>query len=106
MELEDDEDVETIVVPYCWYWSHQTDLIQLFAELADVQPAKDSTPLVYIDRQSTVRGIDIDLNAPPTSENLNLGPRLQIHPVVIETNADGDDVYDNNGSSNHNVERL
>ncbi|KAH1097198.1 hypothetical protein J1N35_014119 [Gossypium stocksii] len=58
----------------------------------------------YVDRRSIVRGIDINLNAPLVSKNLNLGPRLEMHPVVIETNADGDDGYDNNGSSDHDVE--
>ncbi|KAK5812434.1 hypothetical protein PVK06_027864 [Gossypium arboreum] len=50
----------------------------------------------------TVRGSDIDLNASPTSKHINPGPHLQIH-LVIKTNADGDEKYDNNGP-NHEVE--
>ncbi|PPS13618.1 hypothetical protein GOBAR_AA06975 [Gossypium barbadense] len=121
MELVDDENMETMVALYCWDQSRQNDLIQLLAEFIDVEPAEDSTPLgeergvqdpctvvprVYIDRRSTLCGIGIDFNAPPTSENLNLGSCLQIHPVVIETDADGDDVYDNNGSFDHEIEEY
>ncbi|KAH1073548.1 hypothetical protein J1N35_025876 [Gossypium stocksii] len=91
----------------------------LFAELADVELDEDFTPLgeehrvqdpctvvprAYVDKRSTICGIDIDLNALPASENLNLSPHLQIHSVVIETNVDGDDGYDNNGLSNDKVE--
>ncbi|PPE01164.1 hypothetical protein GOBAR_DD01807 [Gossypium barbadense] len=47
---------------------------------------------------------EIDLNALPTPDNLNPGPHLQIHHVVIETYAYGEDGYDNNGPSNHEVE--
>ncbi|KAK5818825.1 hypothetical protein PVK06_023771 [Gossypium arboreum] len=36
-------------------------------------------------------------------DNLNSGSHLQIHLVVIETNADGDDRYNNNGFSDHEV---
>ncbi|KAK5812888.1 hypothetical protein PVK06_028332 [Gossypium arboreum] len=61
-------------------------------------------PRVYVDRKLTVRSIDIDLNAPPAFENFNLSPRLQIHPVVIETDVDGVDRYDNNGLFDHVVE--
>ncbi|KAK5836246.1 hypothetical protein PVK06_012020 [Gossypium arboreum] len=76
IELVDDDDVDTMVTLYCCDRSWRW----------------------------TVCGIDIDLNAPPAYDNLNLGPRLQIHLVVIEADADGDDVYDNNGSSYHEVE--
>ncbi|PPS01515.1 hypothetical protein GOBAR_AA19149 [Gossypium barbadense] len=61
-------------------------------------------PRVYVDRRSTIRGIDIGLNAPPASENLNPSLHLQVDLMVIKTDADGDDVYDNNGSSDHKVE--
>ncbi|KAK5825686.1 hypothetical protein PVK06_020544 [Gossypium arboreum] len=37
-------------------------------------------------------------------ENLNLSPHLQIHSMVIEIDGEGDDGYDDNGSSDHEVE--
>ncbi|PPE02875.1 hypothetical protein GOBAR_DD00082 [Gossypium barbadense] len=45
MELVNDEDVETMVALYCRTRSNQNALIQLFAELAGVEPIKDPTPL-------------------------------------------------------------
>ncbi|KAK5810648.1 hypothetical protein PVK06_025964 [Gossypium arboreum] len=58
----------------------------------------------FVDRRSTVHGIDIDLNAQLASENLNLDLYLQIHPIVIETSADGDDGFDNNDPFDHEIE--
>ncbi|PPS07539.1 hypothetical protein GOBAR_AA13101 [Gossypium barbadense] len=80
MELVDDEDVETMIVVYCGNQSDQNAPIQLFAELASVEPTEDLTtldeehgaqercmvaPISYVDSESTVRGIDIDLNVAP-----------------------------------------
>ncbi|PPD80227.1 hypothetical protein GOBAR_DD22835 [Gossypium barbadense] len=111
--------METMVALYCQNRCGQTESIQLFAELVDMEPAEDFTPLseehgvqdpctvvpkAYIDRRLTIHEIDIDINAPPASKNLNSDPRLQIHLVVIEINADGDDGYDNNDHSDHEVE--
>ncbi|PPD68680.1 hypothetical protein GOBAR_DD34437 [Gossypium barbadense] len=45
MELIDNEDVETMVALYCRNQSGHTEPIQLFAELVDMEPAKDFTPL-------------------------------------------------------------
>ncbi|PPD99304.1 hypothetical protein GOBAR_DD03668 [Gossypium barbadense] len=45
MELVDDDVVETIVTIYYGNRCHQSAPIQLFAELANVEPAKDPTPL-------------------------------------------------------------
>ncbi|KAK5786467.1 hypothetical protein PVK06_041104 [Gossypium arboreum] len=90
MELVDDEDVETMVA--------------LCYEECGVQDPCIVIPIAYVDRQSIVCSIDIDLNTPPVPKNLNSSPRLQIHPVVIETHANDDDGYDNNGSSDHEVE--
>ncbi|KAH1033835.1 hypothetical protein J1N35_046009 [Gossypium stocksii] len=99
--------------------SCQTNLIQLFIELADLEPAEDSIPLseergvqdpctvvprAYVDKRSTVRDINIDLNVPLAFENHNPGPHLQIHSVVIDIDVDGDHGYDNNGYSRHEVE--
>ncbi|KAH1129468.1 hypothetical protein J1N35_000846 [Gossypium stocksii] len=85
MELEDDEDIETMVAFYCPTGSVNTELMQLFVELADVE-------------------FDIDLSALPMSKNLNSGLRLQIHPVLIKTDVDDEDGYDNNGCSGYEVE--
>lgn len=60
-------------------------------------------PRKYVNRRSNVRDIDVDFNAPPASENLNMSSSLQIYLVVIETDVDGDNGYDNNGLSDHVV---
>ncbi|PPD97403.1 hypothetical protein GOBAR_DD05553 [Gossypium barbadense] len=118
MELVDDDNVETMVVLYCVNRRHQNALIQLFAKLADVEPIEDSTPLgeehgvqdpctmipiAYVDSRSTIHEVDIDLNVALASENLNMGPRLQIHLVVFETDVDGDDEYDNSDPCDHEI---
>ncbi|PPD89550.1 hypothetical protein GOBAR_DD13500 [Gossypium barbadense] len=82
IELVNDEDVETIVALYY---------------LCLV------VPISYTDSQSTVHGIDIDLNVAPVFDNQNPGPRLQLHPGVFETNVDGDYGYDNSDPFNHKV---
>ncbi|PPD96172.1 hypothetical protein GOBAR_DD06806 [Gossypium barbadense] len=103
MKLVNNENIETMVTLYCRNQNGHTELIQLFDELADVESTEDFTPLskehgvqdpctevsrVSVDRWSSIHEFDINLNAPPMFENLNLGPRLQIHPVVIEIDAD------------------
>ncbi|PPD93406.1 hypothetical protein GOBAR_DD09652 [Gossypium barbadense] len=90
MKLVDDKDVETMVALYCGTHSNKNAPIQLFVELAGVEATEDPTPLgeedgvqvpcmvvpvSYVDSQSTIHGIDIDLNA------------------AAETNVVGDDVY-------------
>ncbi|PPS15657.1 hypothetical protein GOBAR_AA04916 [Gossypium barbadense] len=100
MELVDDEDVETIVALYCGTRSNQNAPIQLFVKLACVEPTEDPTPLgeehgaqepcmvvliMYIDSQSTISGINIDLNA------------------ALETDVVGDDVYHSSDPSDHEV---
>ncbi|PPS10004.1 hypothetical protein GOBAR_AA10640 [Gossypium barbadense] len=101
MELVDDEDVETMVTLYCGNWSDQNASIQLFAELAGVEPTEDLTPLgeeyraqepcivapiLYVDSQSTVRWSDVDLNVTPDID------------VV------GDDRYDSSDPCDHKVD--
>ncbi|PPD90459.1 hypothetical protein GOBAR_DD12603 [Gossypium barbadense] len=101
MELVDDEDIDTMVAPYCGTWSSQNAPIQLFAKLAGVEPTEDPTPLgeeheaqepcmvvpiPYVDSQSTIHGIDIDLNAAP------------------ETNVVGDDIYRSSDPYDHEVD--
>ncbi|PPD84090.1 hypothetical protein GOBAR_DD18976 [Gossypium barbadense] len=108
-----------MVALYCWNQNGHTESIQLFAESVDVELVEDFTPLseehgvqdpctevlrASVDRRSTVRRFDIDLNALPTSENLNTSPHLQIHLVMIKTDTDGEDGCDNNSPSNHKVE--
>ncbi|PPD87645.1 hypothetical protein GOBAR_DD15414 [Gossypium barbadense] len=90
MELVDDEDVETMVALYCGTASNKNAPIQLFAELASVEATEDPTPLgeedgveapcmvvpvSYVDSQSPIHGINIDINA------------------VAETDVVGDDLY-------------
>ncbi|KAK5813147.1 hypothetical protein PVK06_028593 [Gossypium arboreum] len=118
MELVNDKDMETMITLHCRNQSGHTKLIQLFAELANVESAEDFIPLsaehgvqdlctkvprASVDKRLTVR--DINFNAPPTYENLDLGPYLQIHAVVIQTDADSDNGYDNNGP-NYEVENY
>ncbi|PPS13117.1 hypothetical protein GOBAR_AA07543 [Gossypium barbadense] len=101
MELVNDEDVETMVALYCGTRRNQNASIQLFAELAGMEATEDPTPLgeedgaqescmmvpiSYVDSQSTIHGIDIDLNAAP------------------ETDVVGDDVYHSSDPSYHKVD--
>ncbi|PPE01462.1 hypothetical protein GOBAR_DD01519 [Gossypium barbadense] len=101
MELVDDENVETMVALYCETRSNQNASIQLFAELVGVEATEDLTPLgeedgvqepcmvvpiSYVDSQSTIHGIDIDLNAAP------------------ETDVVGDDVYYSSDPADHEVD--
>ncbi|KAH1048371.1 hypothetical protein J1N35_039155 [Gossypium stocksii] len=101
IELVDDEDVEIMVALYCGTRSNQNAPIQLFAELAGVEATEDPTPLSeedgaqepcmvvpisYVNSQSTIHGIDIDLNAAP------------------ETDMVGDDVYHSSDPSDHEVD--
>ncbi|KAK5792806.1 hypothetical protein PVK06_033928 [Gossypium arboreum] len=101
MELIDDEDMETMVAVYCGTRSNQNTLIQLFDELAGIEATEDPTslskedgaqepcmvvPISYVDSQSTIHGIDIDLNATP------------------ETDVVGDDVYHSSDPSDHEVD--
>ncbi|PPS12677.1 hypothetical protein GOBAR_AA07958 [Gossypium barbadense] len=101
MELVNDEDVEIMVALYCGTWSNQNAPIQLFAELAGIEATEDPIALgeearaqepcmmvlvSYIGSQSTIHGIDIDLNATPET-------------VVV-----GDDVYHSSDPSDHEVD--
>ncbi|PPS09197.1 hypothetical protein GOBAR_AA11454 [Gossypium barbadense] len=101
MELVDDEDVETMIALYCGTRSNQNISIQLFTELAGIEATEDPTLLgeedgaqkscmvvliSYVDSQSTIHMIDIDLNAAP------------------ETDVVGDDVYHSSDPSDHEVD--
>ncbi|KAH1056965.1 hypothetical protein J1N35_035030 [Gossypium stocksii] len=95
MELVDDDDVETMVAFYCVNRRHQNALIQLFVKLADVETIEYSTPL------GEEHGVQDPCTMVPI--NINLGPILQIHLVVFETDADGDDEYNNSDPCDHEV---
>ncbi|XP_040969906.1 uncharacterized protein [Gossypium hirsutum] len=101
MELVDDEDVETMIALYCENGSDKNLPIHLFAELADMEQNEDLTaygeehateepcvvaPISYVDSESTIRGIDIDLNVTPNID------------VV------GDDGYDNSDHCEEEVD--
>ncbi len=76
IELVDDEDVETMVHLYCGNGSEKNAPIHLFAELVGMeQNASDEedgaeeprmvAPISYVDSESTMGGIGIDLNFTP-----------------------------------------
>ncbi|KAK5792861.1 hypothetical protein PVK06_033987 [Gossypium arboreum] len=77
MELLDDDSVETMVTLYCPPGRVNTKPIKLFVELANAEIVENVTqlsqqygvenlrievPRVSVDRRSSVRGFDIDLN--------------------------------------------
>ncbi|PPD72613.1 hypothetical protein GOBAR_DD30473 [Gossypium barbadense] len=80
MELVNDKDVETMIDLYCGNGSDNNAPIHLFAELADMEQNEDINasdeehgaqepwmvaPISYVDSESTMGGIDIDLNITP-----------------------------------------
>ncbi len=80
MELVDDEDVETMIALYCGNGSDKNAPIHLFAELAGMEQNEDVNaygeehgaqepwmvaPISYVDSESTMGGIGIDLNITP-----------------------------------------
>ncbi|PPD70259.1 hypothetical protein GOBAR_DD32863 [Gossypium barbadense] len=80
MELADDEDVETMVDLYCGNGSDKNAPIHLFAELAGMEQNEDVNasdeehgaqepcmvaPISYVDSESTMGGMGIDLNITP-----------------------------------------
>ncbi|PPS15307.1 hypothetical protein GOBAR_AA05283 [Gossypium barbadense] len=101
MELVDDEDIETMITFYCRTRSNQNAPIQLFDELAGVEPTEDPTPLgeehgaqepcmvvpiSYIGSQLTIRRINVDLHA------------------AFETDMVGDNIYHSSDPSDHEVD--
>ncbi|KAH1106750.1 hypothetical protein J1N35_010518 [Gossypium stocksii] len=101
IELVDDEDMETMIALYCGNGSDKNAPIHLFAELAGMEENEDFTaygeehraqepcmvaPISYIDSESTIRGIDIDLNITP------------------DMNVVGDDGYDNSNTCYQEVD--
>ncbi|PPD76338.1 hypothetical protein GOBAR_DD26733 [Gossypium barbadense] len=80
MEVVDDEDVETMVALYCGNGSDKNALIHLFAELVGMEQNEDVNAsdeehgaqepwmvalISYVDSESTMGGIGIDLNITP-----------------------------------------
>ncbi|KAH1113919.1 hypothetical protein J1N35_007297 [Gossypium stocksii] len=101
MELVDDEDVETMIALYCGNGSDKNAIIHLFAELAGMEQNEDInayseehgaqepcmvTPISYVDSESTIREININLNITPDID------------VV------GDDGYDSNDHCDQEVD--
>ncbi|PPD89105.1 hypothetical protein GOBAR_DD13960 [Gossypium barbadense] len=101
MKLVDDEDVETMIALYCGNQRDQNAPIQLFVELAGVEATEDLialdkehgaqelcmvAPISYVDSESTISGIDIDLNVAP---NIDVA---------------GDDGYDSSDPYDHEVD--
>ncbi|PPR92874.1 hypothetical protein GOBAR_AA27797 [Gossypium barbadense] len=76
MELVDNEDVETMVALYGGTRSEEHGAQESYMVVL----------ILYVDSQSTTRGIDIDLNAAP------------------ETDVVGDDVYYSSDPSDHEVD--
>ncbi|KAK5793514.1 hypothetical protein PVK06_034663 [Gossypium arboreum] len=110
MELVDDEDVKTIITLYCGNRSDQNALIQLFAELVGVEPTEDLialgeehgaqepcmvSPISYVDSQSTIRGINIDLNVAPDIDVVGDDGYDSSDPCDHEVNSDSDSDMDN-----------
>ncbi|PPD98211.1 hypothetical protein GOBAR_DD04758 [Gossypium barbadense] len=118
-----------MVALYCPTERVNTEPIQLFAELADVDPIEDVTslrqqygvedlctevPRMFFNMRSFMHGFDIDLNvgcadqygggATSTWAKNPHHVRLQIHPVVIETDVHGEDGSNNNCHSDHESE--
>ncbi|PPD74091.1 hypothetical protein GOBAR_DD28982 [Gossypium barbadense] len=73
----------------------------IFDRNVSVGDMKKKVPKASVDRRSFVCGFDINLNV-GCSDQHNGG--LQIYPVVIETNALGEDECNNNGFSDHKCE--
>ncbi|PPD70091.1 hypothetical protein GOBAR_DD33033 [Gossypium barbadense] len=105
MELVDDEGVETMVALCCGTRSNQNTPIKLFAELAGVEATKDPTllgeedgvqkpcmvvPISYADSQTTIHGIDIDLNAAPETDVVGDDVYYSSDPAVHEVNSESD----------------
>ncbi|PPD73219.1 hypothetical protein GOBAR_DD29856 [Gossypium barbadense] len=90
IELVDDEDMETMIDLYCGNRSDQNAPIQLFAELAgeehEAQEPYMVAPISYVDSESIIRGIDIDINVAPNID------------VV------GDDGYNSSDPCDHKVD--
>ncbi|MFQ6650428.1 hypothetical protein Gotur_023476, partial [Gossypium turneri] len=116
MELEDDDDLGTMIAIYCPLGIENPSPVELFAEIAK----PDLIQVVIPASQSS--GIDFDLNvswedqssfvqSASTPENRNTGGcsyntpylchRLEIHPEVLASIEDCDEGSDNDDQSHH-----
>ncbi|KAK5775426.1 hypothetical protein PVK06_043318 [Gossypium arboreum] len=90
MEVVEDDDVETMITLYCS--SRNLDPIELFAELADVEPVQNVIPL---NQQYIVE-------SPYTNVSSASADRQSF--VHSGTNAYGDEGLNNDGGTNHQGE--
>ncbi|PPE02674.1 hypothetical protein GOBAR_DD00233 [Gossypium barbadense] len=94
-----------MVALYCGTRSNQNASIQLFAELDGVEATEDPTllgeedgvqapcmvvPASYIDSQSTIHGIDIDLNATAETDVVGDDVYYSSDPVDYEVDSESD----------------
>ncbi|XP_017640144.1 uncharacterized protein LOC108481536 [Gossypium arboreum] len=105
MELVDDEDVETTIALYYGNGSDKNSPIHLFVELADMEQNEDLTaygeehaieepcvvaPILYVDSESTIRGIDINLNVTPDIDVVSDDGYDNSDPCDEEVDSDSD----------------
>ncbi|PPR81366.1 hypothetical protein GOBAR_AA39347 [Gossypium barbadense] len=107
-----------MVALFCPLEMVNTEPIQLFVKLVDAKLIEDITPLkvpgVSIDRRLSMCNFDIDLNiryldqysggATSTWPQNSHHVVLQIHLIVIETDAHDEDGFNNNFGFNHGDE--
>ncbi|PPD79265.1 hypothetical protein GOBAR_DD23814 [Gossypium barbadense] len=121
MELVDDEDVETMVDLYCGNGSEKNAPIHLFAELVGIEKNEDVNAsdeedgaeepwmvalISYVDSESTMGGISIDLNITPDVDMVGGEEEGGADHWDEEVNSDGDpdvdDVPDDNDDEDVN----
>ncbi|KAH1106732.1 hypothetical protein J1N35_010500 [Gossypium stocksii] len=92
MELVDDEDVETMIAIYFGV-KPTKDLTALGEEHGDQEPCMVA-PISYVDSESTIRGIDIDLNITPDIDVVGDDRYNSSDPCDQEVNNDSDSNVD------------
>ncbi|KAK8346341.1 hypothetical protein V6Z12_A07G207600 [Gossypium hirsutum] len=105
IKLINDEDVETMIALYYGNWSDKNAPIHLFAKLADMKQNEDLTaygeeygaqepcmvaPISYVDSESTIRGIDINLNVTPNIDVVGDDGYDSSDPCDQEVDSDSD----------------
>ncbi|PPD76619.1 hypothetical protein GOBAR_DD26452 [Gossypium barbadense] len=107
MKLVEDDDVETIIALYCSPGNNEP--VELFVELVNVESVQNVTLLnqqygVH-DPYTKVLRASIDKRSYVHDFNLHLNVGL-IYPLVICTNADGEEGPNNDGGSDHQGENF